>query len=163
MGFSAGDQRTGARMENLQLRVEDAGIGFDNGDGTVEGRKREEGVLRANNGGQVQSEILWVHVGGEAEGQALLLSRGDFDGILVGCQVANDARRRSWIGGPQTATNELNGDWIGLFIGEGEDGLGLLAIDQLNAEDFSIGEAGFNCDGNCRRLCWVFDHFCDLL
>lgn len=63
-------------MENLQLRVEDAGIGFDNGDGTVEGRKREEGVLRANNGGQVQSEILWVHVGGEAEGQALLLSRG---------------------------------------------------------------------------------------
>lgn len=91
-----------------------------------------------------------MHVGGEAEGQALLLSRGNLDGILVGGQVANDARRRSWIRSPQAATDELNGDWVGLFVGEGEDGLGLLAIDQLDAKDLSIREAGFDCDGDCR-------------
>lgn len=139
-------------MENLQLRVEDTGIWFDDGDGAVEGWEGEESILGAYDGSQVESQVLWVHVGGEAERQALLLSRRDFNGILMGRQVANDARRRSGIRSPQTATNELNSDGVGLLIGEGKNGLGLLAIDQLDAEDFSIGEASFDGDCNCRRL-----------
>lgn len=139
-------------MGHLQLRVEDAGVWFDDGDCSIESWEGEESILRAHDGGQVQSQILWVHVGGEAERQALLLARRYLDSILVGCQVANNARRRGGIRSPQTAPDELDGNWVGLFIGERENRLGLLAIDQLDAEDFSVGEAGFNSDSDCRCL-----------
>jgi hypothetical protein len=137
---------------NLQLRIEDTGVWFDNGDCAVESWESEESILRAHDGGQVQSQVLWVHVGGEAERQALLLAGWYLDGILVGCQVANNARRGCGIRSPQTATDELDSNGVGLFIGEGENRLSLLAIDQLDAEDFSIGEAGFDSDGDCRSL-----------
>jgi len=139
-------------MENLHLRVEDTGIWFDDGYSAVEGREGEESILGADDGSQVQSQVLWVHVGGEAERQALLLARRDFNGILVGCQVANNARRRSRVGCPQTATNELDGYGVRLFIGKGQNRLGLLAIDQLDAKDLSIGEASFDSDSDCRSL-----------
>ena len=81
----------------------------------------------------------------------------------MGGQVTDNSRGSSGIDSPQAAADELDSNRIGLFIGEGEDRLSLLAIDELDAKDFSIWEGGFDSDSDCRSLGRVLDLFCDLL
>jgi hypothetical protein len=91
-----------------------------------------------------------VHIDLESVGEGLLLARGDLDAILLGGQVANDARA-GWVevGSPQGAANELHSDRVGLFVGEGQNGFGGDVVDQFDAEDFGGGEGG--CDGDVER------------
>ena len=94
-----------------------------------------------DHGSQIQTQLLRVHVGLKGEWQALLLARSNLDSILLGGQVADNARAADVeVGCPQTATDELDGDRLGLFVAEGEAGIGGLAVDELDAEDLRVGE-----------------------
>lgn len=81
-----------SRFLDSHLRIEDAGIRLDDRDGAVVGLQSVESGLGIDNGSQVQSQILRVHVRLEAVGQALLLAGRNLDGILGRGQVADDAR-----------------------------------------------------------------------
>jgi hypothetical protein len=51
----------------------------------------------------------------------------------------------------------LDGDRFGLFVAEGDDGVGGFAIDELDAEDLGVGEGGGDEDIEVGALCWSFD------
>lgn len=86
-------------FQSLQLRIKYARIGLDDRNSAIEGLQGVEGICRADDGGQIESQILRVHVRLEAVGQALLLARSDLDSILDRGQVADDARSLA-IGSP---------------------------------------------------------------
>lgn len=60
------------------------------------------------------------------------------------------------IGCPEAAANEVDGDCFGLFVGERQDCLRWLAIDELDAEDLGAGEGGGDGDGEVRALLRIF-------
>jgi hypothetical protein len=145
---------------DLHLRVKDTCVRFNNRHSAIEGLDSEEGSLLADHGSQVQTQLLRVHVGLEFVGQALLLAWCNLDAILLGSQVADDARS-SWIevGSPQASSNKLNVDGFGLFVAEGEDGFGGLAVDKLDAKDFGVGKGGGDEDVQAGTLVWGVDFF----
>lgn len=145
------------------MGIEKAGIRFDDRHGTVVGRKSEESISGVDDGGQVESQILGVHIDEETVGETLFFTGGDLDRILMSGQIADNARSCTQITRPQTSTHELDGNWVGFFIGEGEESLGLLAVDELDAEDLGVGEGGVNGDGDGRRLGGVLDHVFEFL
>jgi len=80
--------------KSLQLRVEDAGVGLDDRNSAIEGLQSIESVVRANDSGQVQAQVLRVHVCRESVWETLLLTSWNLDGILSSCQVSDD----DWVG-----------------------------------------------------------------
>jgi len=116
------------------LWVEDAAWGLDNSDGLVVELHGEDlllGVL--DDGGQVQGQVLWVHLVREAVGESLTLAGGDEGSITSGGQVANDARWAwsSW--NPhwreERTADELEADWGWLFIVDGQHALSWVVVD----------------------------------
>ena len=110
-------------VRSLQLRVKETGIGLYDRDSAIEGVQGVEGILGLNHGSQIESQILWVKVRLESVRQGLLLARCNLDSILSSSQIAYDARsrtRRAAFERPQAAAHKLHGDWIGLFIQEGQ-------------------------------------------
>lgn len=138
--------------DGSHLRVEEGGRGLDNGDGLVEdlgGVDVAGGAL--NHGGKVESQVLRVHLGCEAEGQGLLLAGGDGDIVAGGSQVAEDNWRvrgtRLAIGSQERATDEQEVDGLGLVVCDGEESLGGMAIDELDTKDLAVREDGRDVDG----------------
>src|SRR3954453_21618971 len=77
----------------LHLRIEDASILFHDADSLIEGRDSVVGTIGVTqDGGQVQSQLLWVKFGCEGVDQALLLASWDIDIVSCCRQVADDAR-----------------------------------------------------------------------
>jgi hypothetical protein len=75
------------------LRIEDTSILLNNADSLIEGRDSVVGAVDvAQNGGQVQSQLLWVKLGCEGVDQVLLLASWDLDVISCCRQVADDVR-----------------------------------------------------------------------
>ena len=129
--------------EYVHLRVEEARVGFDNCYGAIVGLESSEfGALR-DNGSQIQAKLLWMHIRLELVGQTLPLAGWYFNGILLRCQVANDARAR-WVEVrcPQTSSHKLHSHWLRFFVAEGEDRVCDLAIDKLDSEDLGVREIG---------------------
>lgn len=132
---------TAMRQGDVHLRVEEAGVLINQRHSAIEGLHGVEGAVLADDSCQVKTELLRMHVGLEAVWEGLLFAGGDLDRKLLGGQVAHDARAlRVEVGSPETASNKLDGDGLGLLIAEGNQGVGGLAVDELDAEDFSIGE-----------------------
>lgn len=78
---------------DLHLRIEDASILLNNADSLIEGRDSVVGAVDvAQNGGQVQSQLLWVKLGCEGVDQVLLLASWDLDIVSCCRQVADDVR-----------------------------------------------------------------------
>jgi hypothetical protein len=61
------------------------------------------------------------------------------------------------IGCPEAAADEVDSDCLSLFVGEGEDCLRRLAIDELNTEDLCAWEGRGDGDSEVQALRRVFD------
>ena len=145
---------------DLHLRVEQARIRINDSDSAVERLDSIVCLILTDHSCEVQAKLLRVHICLEGEWQALLLAWRDLDSILLGSQVADDARAADVeVGCPQTAANELDGDGLRFFIAEGEAGISGLAINELNAEDLGVGEGGGDKDIQVRRGAGSVDFF----
>jgi hypothetical protein len=141
----------------LHLRVEPAHGSLDDADSLVVDLASVDlagGALE--NGGEVQAEILRVHLSRERVGEGLVLAGGDGDAIALGGQVAQDGRdlRRTGDidGGGERATNDQDGNGLGFLVVDVEDGAGGVAVDELNAEDFCLREGGLDVDVDVGSL-----------
>lgn len=101
-------------------------------------------------GGEVQAQVLRVHLGREGVSEGLLLTGGDGDAIALGGQVAQDGgdlRRAGDIdGGGEGAADNEDLDGFGFLVVDIEDGAGGVAIDELDAEDLCLRERGGDVD-----------------
>lgn len=101
-------------------------------------------------GGEVEAEVLRVHLGGEGVGQALVLAGRDGDAIALGGQVAQDdgdlGRTGDVDGCGQRATDQQDCDGLGLLVVDIEDGAGWVTVDELHAEDLGLREGGGDVD-----------------
>ena len=136
-----------ADEEGSHLRIEDAGVGFDNADCLVESRHGEEVALGVrHDSGKVQPEVLGVHVGGEGVGQCLLRARRNLGVVAGGSEVANVP---TWFPErPKTASNEIDADGVLFLVGEGQESFGRVAIDELHAKD--LGGRERSRDRDCQ-------------
>ena len=96
-------------------------------------------------GGQVEGQVLGVHVGSEAVGGRLLLAGRDQEVVLGDGQVGDR------LGAHKGATDEAKVDGGGLMVGDRQDSVGRVAIDELDTKDFGVREG--NRDGDVQVGC----------
>lgn len=151
------------------MRVEEANGSLDNADGLVVDLTGVDLSSRAlQNSGEVEAEILGVHLSREGVGQRLALSSGDGDAIALGGEVAQndgDLRRAGDIDGSGEGTADNQDlDGLGLLVVNIEDGAGGVAVDKLHTEDLGLRERSGDVDIDVGRLLLgrVFDFFLDL-
>lgn len=136
---------------HLHLGVEDAGLRLHHAHSAIEGLDGEEVALAVRHDGRdVQTDIHWVHLGREAVADALLRLRGDLDTVTGGGQVANILALL--VETPQAATHEVDGNRVGLIIGESDQRLGRVTVDELHTEDLGGRERGLCRDGKTESL-----------
>ena len=108
------------------------------------------------NGGEVQAEILRVHLSRERVGEGLVLAGRNGDAIALSGQVAQDSRdlgRAGDIDGSgERATNDQDLDGLGFLVVDVEDGAGGVAVDELDAEDLCLRESGLDVDVDVGSL-----------
>jgi len=143
--------------EFLHLRVEPRQGRLNDADSLVvdlTGVDLAGGALE--HGGEVQAQVLRVHLGCEGVGEGLVLAGGDGDAIALGGQVAEDGgdlRRAGDIDGSgEGATNDQDLDGLGLLVVHIEHGAGGVAVDELDAEDLCFREGGLDVDVEVGRL-----------
>lgn len=111
-----------------------------------------DALVIGEHGEQLQPHILGLGVEREGEGDGLLLAGLDLqvvlddgevaqDGLVLGGAVGQDG------GGVQGAADKGELDGGGLAVGDLDEGLGRAAIDELDAEDVGVGEAGGHVGG----------------
>jgi hypothetical protein len=143
-----GKLENGKERRLLHLRVEEAGRRLDDAGGATVGLDLEDGALRpADDGEQLEDDVLGVHVEDEVEGQGLLLAGLDLGLVVDGRQVAQDAGAggRAFgqrLGGEQTASHPRYRQRAIFLVGDLNQRLGRPAIDELDAEDVRVGEGG---------------------
>lgn len=147
------------------MRIEDAGVLLDNGDGLVVCLDGVESVLMVtDDSSDVQSQILRVHLRRESVWNTLLFAWPDLHAITDSGQVPDEARA-CWVEvwGPKTATSKVDCDRLGFIVTEGEDSLRWLSIDELHTE--YLGSWKIDIHGNCysRALGRVLDWFGGIL
>lgn len=151
-----------SKRGNIHLRIEDASGCLDDADSLVVGRKGVESVLLVlDNSYELQTNILGVHLGGEAVGQGLLLAAGDLQAIARAGEVTEDLSLSARLLDERT-TNNGDRDGLGLLVVNGKTGLGGVAVDQLDAKDLGLREAGGDSDLQVGRL-GILDDFFDIL
>lgn len=91
----------------------------------------------SDDGGEIQSQVLRVKLGDEVVVDAIGLAGGDFHIVPGSRQVTDDLRTSLRIegSGPEIAANEADADGLLLVIGDREECLGWVAIDELDAEN----------------------------
>ena len=154
----------------LHLRVEPAHGSFDDADSlVVDLASVNLAVGSLEHGGEVQAEILRVHLSRERVGESLVLAGGDGDAIALGGQVAQDGRdlRRAGDidGSGEGAADDQDLDGLGFLVVDVEDGAGGVAVDELDAEDLCLREGGLDVDVDVGSLllAGVLDVFLDTL
>lgn len=144
------------------MRIKNTGIRFHNRDRLIERLDRHRGALilrRRQHHREIQLQFLRLQLRREFVPDALALARRDLDAVARGGQVADDAGtavlRENGGGSPEGAADEDDGHGVGFVVGDGEDGLGGLAVDEFDAEDFGGGEGGGDFDGEIGGLGFV--------
>lgn len=140
----------------MHLRIEEAGGSLDNTDGLVVDLLGEDCTLYIReHGSQVESQVLGVHLGCEAVGQSLLLASWDRDVVACGSQIADNLRwnRSAWNtdGGHERAANKEEVDRAGLMVGNGQNGLSRVSVDELHTKHFGVWERCGDLDGDVWR------------
>ena len=159
------------------LRVKDARIGLHHTNGLVESLQRIcRAFLVGYHSRQVELQVLRLQLRRKAVTNAITLPARNFDIVSRGSKIADDSRLlTAKVSCPKVAANEDNGDGFGLFIADGEKGLGWVAVYKFDTEDLGGGERGrnFHCEigrggrllclcpcffslGNCQ---WVVDRW----
>lgn len=137
----------------LHLGVEDAGLGLNHTHSAIEGLNGEELTLMVReNGSDLQTKILRVHLSRKVVADTLLLACRDFNAIARGGQVTDDLAFFLKI--PQAASDEVHGDGIGLIVGDVDQRLSRTAIDELHAKDLRGRERGLRLYGESWSLCF---------
>jgi hypothetical protein len=107
-------------------------------------------------GGDVQAQVLRVHLGRERVGESLVLAGGDGDAIALGGQVAQDGGdlrcARNIDGSGKRAADNQDLDGLGLLVVDIENGAGRAAVDELDAKDLCVRERGLDVDVDVGRL-----------
>lgn len=133
------------------MRVENAGVGLNNADCAIVGSDGEEVALAVRDDGrESHQEILGVHLGGKAVANGLLLTGRDLDTVANGGQVADDLGLIIRV--PQASTDEVHGDWVRLIVGDGNQCLGRVTVDKLDAEDLGSREGSLGSDSQADSL-----------
>jgi hypothetical protein len=131
----------GPSGRHSHLRIKEAGIRVNNRHRAIISLHGIECLILADDSCQVEANFLRVHVGLEAVRKSLLFTGRDLNRELLCGEIAHNARSLGIeIGGPKTPSNELHSDGFGLLVGEGDQGVGRLPIDELDAKDLSIWE-----------------------
>lgn len=96
---------------------------------------------------KTEENILRLHVEGKGEGELLLLAGGDLEVVLDGRQVADDGLVGGLLGGELLGGGEGasdKGDLDGAIVAvvDLDDGLCGTTVDELDAKDVGLGEAG---------------------
>ena len=139
----------------IHLWIEDAGRRLNNTDSLVEDLHRVESILIIlYDCHELQTQVLRVHLCCEAVGDRLLLASWNLDSVALSGEVAEDLRRP--LDGIKGTADEGNRNWARLGVGDGDDGLGWVAVDQLHAEDFGLREGCGDGDFEIRRLGHIF-------
>jgi hypothetical protein len=134
-GQSVIDQANELRKRCLHLRVEEAGRSLNNRYSAVESRVGvQHSKVVLEDGGQVEGQILRVHVGSEAVGGSLLLAGRDQQVVLGDGQVVDG------LGVHEGATDEAKVNGSSLVVGDGQNRVGCVAIDELDTKDFRVRE-----------------------
>ena len=121
---------------NLHLRVKDASIRLDDADSLVERLDSVESAFAvADYCCKTELEVLWVQLRGETVAERLLLTGRNLDVIASSCQVAHNDACLTDIVGPEAAAYEGDFNWFWLVIGDREQSLGWVSIDQFDAKD----------------------------
>lgn len=103
-------------------------------------------------GRQGKLEVLGMHLGGEAVADRLLGPGGDLDTITGGSQVAGDLGLI--LGVTKSTANKIDGNRVRLIVGDGDQRLGRVAIDKLNAKNLRGWEGSLRRNGKNRGLCF---------
>jgi len=125
----------------LHLRIEETRGSLNNRDGAIEGRidvGHAELVLEDSS--QVEGQVLGVHVDSEAVGGSLLLAGRDQEVVLGGSQAAVGSLVQ------ERATDDVQVDGGGLVVGDGQDSVGRMSIDELDTEDLRVREGDRDVD-----------------
>lgn len=132
------------------MGVKEAGRGLNNRSRTIVNQDLVEVTGRiSDEGGEFDANILGLHVLGERERKLLLLASGDLNVVLDGSQVADDASISGAVlgdllHGVERTGNEGDRDGVGILVVDLNDSLGRTPVDELNAEDFGLGEDGLD-------------------
>lgn len=142
------------------MRVKQAGGRINDARGAAVGLDLEDvvGSGVGDDGDELEDDVLRHHVEGELEGKLLLLARRDLDVVLDGGQVAQDGGVggriiRQRLGGLERTADEGDADRRLLVVGNLEQSLGDMTVDDLDAEDVGIREDRLNV----RLQLGVFD------
>jgi len=95
-----------------------------------------------------------VHLCCKAVGNRLLLASWNLDTVALSGEVAEDLRRP--LDGIKGTADKGNRNWARLGVGDRDDGLGWVAVDQLHTEDFGLREGCGDGDFEVRRLGHIF-------
>lgn len=141
---------------NLHLRIEPANRRLNNADSLVVDLTSVDLACSAlQHGGEVQAQVLRVHLSRERVCESLALAGGDRDAIALGGEVAEDGRdlrrARDVYGSGERAANDQDLDGLGLLVVDVEDGTGGVAVHELDAEDLCLREGGGNVDIDVGR------------
>ncbi len=120
--------------------------------------------LARDDGNQVQTEILRMEIGGERVRKSLLLASRDLNIVTSSGDIADNGStgvyaRCQWLQRGQRAPDESYLDGFSLIVREIQNGLCRVPIDELDAEDLSIGEGCGDRDckvGRCGRSLELF-------
>jgi len=133
------------------LRVEPADGSLNNADGLIVDLASVDLAGSAlEHGGEVQAQVLRVHLGREGVGEGFLLARGNANAELLRGEVPEDLGLVG-LGGERAADNQ-DLDGLGLLVVDIEDGAGGVAVDELDAEDLCVREGGGDVDVDVGRL-----------
>lgn len=133
---------------NAHLRIEEARRSLDNGGRGVCGLDLVDAARGVGeDGDELDVDVLGVHVLREGVGQVLLLAGGHLNVVLGGGEVADDGLVGEGVLGEPARGHEGAGhegqlDRVGVVVGDVDEGARRAAVDELNAEDVGLGEAG---------------------
>lgn len=127
------------------MRIEEARGSLNNRDSAVESRVDVVHTrLVLEDSSQVEGQVLGVHVDSETVGGSLLLTGRDQEVVLGGGQAAVTV-------GPlaeERTTDVVKADGGGLMVGDGQNSVGRMSINELDTEDLRVRER--NRDGDVQ-------------
>lgn len=103
----------------------------------------------SDDSGELNADLLRLHVLGERERKLLLLAGRDLNVVLDRGQVAHDAGVAGAVlgkllHGVERASDEGDIDSIGILVVDLDDSLGRTTVDELDTENISFGESSLD-------------------
>lgn len=105
--------------------------------------------LVLEDGSQVEGQVLGVHVDSETVGGSLLLAGRDQEVVLGGGQAAVGSLVQ------ERTTDDVKVDGGGLMVGDGQNSVGRMSIDELDTEDLGIREGNRDSDIQLGSLLYI--------